>query len=150
LALHAQLHDLQQQHQQLHIQVDQLQGRVNQTSKTSSKPPSSDSPFKKPERGGASGKRGGRKGHPGSGPVLREPTAVQVVHPTACPCGAGGLVTSVPDHTHHMIELPPIEMQITPFELHHGHCLGCGRLLKAEGAKRVSHGLWAALECADW
>jgi len=132
LTLHAQLQELQQQHQQLQIQVDQLQGRVNQTSKTSSKPPSSDSPFKKPERGGASGKRGGRKGHPGSGPVLLAPTAVQVVHPTACPCGASGLVTSVPYHTHQMIELPPIEMQITHFELHQGHCLGCGRLLKAE------------------
>jgi transposase len=31
-----------------------------------------------------------------------------------------------------MIELPPIEMQITHFELHQGYCLGCGRLLKAE------------------
>src|SRR6266446_5730500 len=88
VALHTQLQDLHQQHQQLQIQVDQLQGRVNQTSQTSSKPPSSDSPFKKPARGNASGKRGGRKGHPGSGPVLLEPTAVQVVHPPACPCGA--------------------------------------------------------------
>src|SRR6266481_16402 len=123
VALHTQLQDLHQQHQQLQIQVDQLQGRVNQTSQTSSKPPSSDSPFKKPARGNASGKRGGRKGHPGSGPVLLEPTAVQVVHPPACPCGASGLVTSVPYHTHQVIELPPIEMQITHFVLHQGHCL---------------------------
>jgi transposase len=69
LSLQAQLHDLQQQHHQLHNQVDLLQGRLDQTSKTSSKPPSSDSPFKKPKRHGSSGKRGGRKGHPGSGPT---------------------------------------------------------------------------------
>ena len=138
LALQTQLGDLQQQYQQLQIQVDQLQGRVEQTSKTSSEPPSSASPFNKPKRGGSSGqggssgKRGGRQGHRGSGPILLEPTDVQVVHPAACECGHSGLVTSVPSHTHHVIELPPIEMQITHFELHQGYCLSCGQLLKAK------------------
>ena len=108
-ALQTQLGDLQQQYHQLQLQVDQLQGRVDQTSNTSNKPPSSDSPFKKPKRGGSSGKegssgkRGGRKGHPGSGPILLEPTEVQVVHPAACECGHSGLVTSVPYHTHQVI-----------------------------------------------
>ena len=142
LALQSQLQALQHQHHQLQLQVDHLQGRVDQTSTTSSKPPSSDSPFKKPKRGGSSGKRGGRKGHRGSGPILLEPTEVQVVHPAACECGHSGLVTSVPYHTHQVIELPPIEMQITHFELHRGHCLGCGRLLKAEvpSAFRTGYG----------
>jgi transposase len=142
LALQSQLQALQHQHHQLQLQVDHLQGRVDQTSTTSSKPPSSDSPFKKPKRGGSSGKRGGRKGHRGSGPILLEPTEVQVVHPAACECGHSGLVTSVPYHTHQVIELPPIEMQITHFELHQGHCLGCGRLLKAEvpSAFRTGYG----------
>lgn len=138
LVLQTQLDALQQQHQALQIQVDHLQGRLDQTSQTSSKPPSSDSPFKKPKRGGSSsrggssGKRGGRKGHQGSGPVLLEPTDVQVVHPASCECGHSGLVTSVPYHTHQVIELPPIEMQITHFELHQGHCVGCGQWLKAQ------------------
>jgi lysophospholipase L1-like esterase len=48
-ALQTQLHDLQQQHQQLQSQVDQLQGCLDHTSKRSSKPPSSDSPSKKPQ-----------------------------------------------------------------------------------------------------
>jgi transposase len=138
LTLQTQLDALQQQHQALQCQVDQLQGRVEKTSQTSSKPPSSDSPFNKSKGGGSSGqsgssgKRGGRQGHPGSGPILLEPTKVQVVHPASCECGHSGLVTSVPYHTHQVIELPPIEMQITHFELHQGHCVGCGRLLKAE------------------
>jgi transposase len=82
VALQTQLNDLLHQHQRLQVQVDQLQGRVDQTSKTSSKPPSSDSPFKKTRRrgssgqGSSSGKRGGHKGHPGSGPILLEPTEV--------------------------------------------------------------------------
>ena len=138
LALQSQLNDLLQQHQQLQAQVDHLQERVDQTSNTSSKPPASDSPFKKPKRGGPSskggsfGKRGGRQGHPGSGPILLEPTDVQVVHPTSCACGHSGLVTSVPYHTHQVIELPPIEMQITHFKLHQGPCVGCGQRLKAK------------------
>jgi transposase len=133
LALQTQLDHLQQQHQQLQSQVDRLQGRVDQTSKTSSQPPSSDSPFNKPKRrDSSSSKRGGRKGHKGSGPILLEPTDVQVVHPASCECGHSGLVTSVPYHTHQVIELPPIDMQITHFELHQGHCVGCGQLLKAQ------------------
>jgi transposase len=138
LTLQTQLDALHQQHQALQLQVDHLQGRVEKTSQTSSKPPSSDSPFKKPKRGdsssrdGSSGKRGGRQGHLGSGPILLEPTEVRVVQPASCECGHSGLVTSVPYHTHQVIELPPIEMQITHFELHQGHCVGCGQLLKAE------------------
>ncbi len=31
-----------------------------------------------------------------------------------------------------MIELPPIDMQITHFLLHPAPCLGCGRTIKAE------------------
>jgi transposase len=138
LTLQTQLEALQQQHQALQIQVDHLQGRVDQTSQTSSKPPSSDSPFQKTKRdgsssrGGSSGKRGGRQGHQGSGPIVLEPTEVRVIHPNTCECGHSGLVTSVPYYTHQVIELPPIEMQITHFELHQGHCVGCGQLLKAQ------------------
>lgn len=132
LALHTQLQDLQQQHQQLQLQVDQLQGRLHQSSTTSSKPPSSDSPFKKRTRRSSSGKRGAKKGHAGSGPILLAPTEVQAVYPAPCACGHGGLVMGLPYYTHQVIELPPIEMQVTHFELHQGHCPGCGQLRKAE------------------
>ncbi len=55
-----------------------------------------------------------------------------MVYPASCECGHSGLVTSEPYHTHQVIELPPIEMQITHFELHQGHCVGCGQRLKAK------------------
>lgn len=38
----------------------------------------------------------------------------------------------MPYHTHQLIDLPPIEMQITHCELHQGYCAGCGRLRKAK------------------
>ncbi len=90
---------------QLQKQIDTLQGRVEQTSQTSSKPPSSDSPYKKPkrERRKSSGKRGARKGHPGTGPTLLEPTEVQLIEPAPCACGHGELVSLAPYYTHHVV-----------------------------------------------
>ena len=60
-----QIAQFQAQIAQLQQQVATLQGRVEQTSQTSSKPPSSDSPFNKPNRQKrtASGTRG-RTGSP--------------------------------------------------------------------------------------
>ena len=134
LTLQQQLGDLKQQVDQLQKQVELLQGRMDKTSQTSSKPPSSDSPFNKPRRSKrpkASGKRGGRKGHPGSGPLLLEPTEVHPVYPAPCACGHA-MGPPTPYHTHQMIELPPTCMQITHVLLHQARCMGCGRLLKAE------------------
>jgi transposase len=131
LTLQTQLHALQQQHHQLQHQVNTLQGRLDKTSKTSSKPPSSDSPFTKPTLRPSSSKRGARKGHPGAGATLLEPTDVQHVYPAPCACGHGELSLPTLYHTHQVIELPPIEMAITHFLLHQAHCGGCGALLKA-------------------
>lgn len=61
--LQRQLNELKQQYEQLQKQVDLLQGRLDKTSQTSSKPPSSDSPFKKAKkskRRKSSGKRGAK------------------------------------------------------------------------------------------
>jgi transposase len=132
LTLQTQLDALQQQHHQLQQQVDTLQGRLDTTSKTSSKPPSSDSPFTKPMRGPSSGKRGARKGHPGAGATLLAPTDVQDVYPAPCACGHGDLGTPTLYHTHQVIELPPIALDITHFLLHQARCGGCGALRKAD------------------
>ena len=67
---HNQPDELQKQHDQLRKQVDMLQGRADQSWQTSSKPPSSDSPFKKPKRTTghkSSGKRRARKDRPAPG-----------------------------------------------------------------------------------
>jgi transposase len=132
LTLQTQLHALQQQQHQLQQQVDTLQGRLDNTSQTSSKPPSSDSPFPKPTRRSSSGKRGARKGHPGSGALLLEPTNIQHVYPAPCACGQGALGIPTLSHTHQVIELPPIAMEITHFLLHHAQCAGCGEVRKAD------------------
>jgi len=54
------------------------------------------------------------------------------IYPASCACGHGGLVAPTPYHTHQVIELPPIEVDITHFVLYQGCCGGSGQLLKAE------------------
>jgi transposase len=134
-AVQAYLLRLHQRLEQCQQQLDALRGRLDKTSNTSSKPPSSDSPFKRPKRSTrrkASGKRGARKGHPGSGPTLLEPTEVQHLYPAPCSCGHGALTTPTLSHTQQRIELPPIEMQMTHLLLHQARCVGCGQIIKAE------------------
>jgi transposase len=123
-----------QQHQQLDTlqqQLDTLTDRLRQTSKTAHKPPSSDSPFHKPQRRTPSGKRGARKGHRGSGPIWLPAPAVHEVYPEACACGPLDLQAARPYHTHQGMELPPIEGAIRHCVLPHVPCLGGGRLRKA-------------------
>jgi transposase len=134
-AVQASLLSLQQRLDHLQQQIDELQGRLDKTSTTSSKPPSSDSPFKKPTRSKrrkSSGKRGARQGHPGCGPTLLEPTDVQHLYPVPCSCGHGELGAPTLYHTHQMIELPPIDMQITHFRLYQARCVGCGSIIKSD------------------
>lgn len=119
---------------QLQHQVAPLQGRVELTSSTSSKPPSSASPCNKPKRHKrtASGKRGGQKGHRGNGPTLLRPTKVHLIEPGPWPCGEGHLVSLSPYHTHQVIALPPMKMDIHHGVLQQGQCQRCGRHLKAQ------------------
>ena len=65
---------------QLHEQVARLQARLDRDSTTSSRPPSSDSPYKRPRRRtGSKGSRkgGGKPGHPGHRQVLLASTSVE-------------------------------------------------------------------------
>jgi transposase len=133
-AVQAYLWSVPQRLDQLQQQIDELQGRLDKTAHTSSKPPSSESPFTRPQRSKgpkASGKRGARQGHRGRGPTLLAPTAVQHLYLAPCACGHGALTTPTLYHTHQRSELPPIDMQITHFLLHQARCVGWGSLLKA-------------------
>src|SRR5215468_7618080 len=120
---------------QLHDRVETLEARLTQNSTTSSKPPSSDSPFKKPRRLASSTtprKAGGKPGHPGHRQVLLPPTTVQELWPEQCACGNTTFALTTPYHTHQVLELPPIAMDVTHWVLYQGWCPECGRWSKAQ------------------
>ena len=134
-AVQAYLHALQHERGRLQDQVESLQARLNQDSTTSSRPPSSDSPYKKPRRRSGNSpqrrKSGGKPGHPGHRQVLMAPTSVEDLLPEVCACGSGVFALVSPYYTHQVIELPRIEMEVSHWVLHQGQCLVCGRWCKA-------------------
>ena len=72
-AVQAYLHTLRDEMGQLQECVEHLEARLNQHSTTSSRPPSSDAPYKQPRRRtGSKGSRkgGGKAGHAGHRQVL--------------------------------------------------------------------------------
>jgi hypothetical protein len=89
-AVQAYVRTLRDEVAQLHDRVETLEARLTQHSTTSSKPPSSDSPSKKPRRHTTSTgprKAGGKPGHRGHRQVLLAPTSVQELRPAQCACG---------------------------------------------------------------
>ncbi len=116
--------------------VEQLESRLNQNSQNSSKPPSSDPAYQRPERGSKKSKRrrGGQKGHVGHRQELLKPTEVVSLEPGRCTCGcerrrAGSLRDY---YTHQWIELPEIRMQVKHLVLKKAQCAHCQRWLRAE------------------
>jgi transposase len=116
LAVQAYVRILHNEVAQLHDRVERLEARLTQNSTTSSKPPSADSPFKKPRRHTTSTtlrKAGGKPGHPGHRQVLLAPTSVVEVRPAPCVCENTAFPVTSPYYTHQVIELPPITMEVT-------------------------------------
>src|SRR5229473_1544140 len=76
-AVQASLRTVRDELGQLHDRVETLEARLKQNSTTSSRPPSTDSPYKKPQRRTTSTtprKAGGKPGHQGHRQGLLMPT----------------------------------------------------------------------------
>src|SRR5437764_7109199 len=134
LAVQAYVHTLRDAVAQLRNCVETLETRLQQHSTTSSRPPSSDSPYKKPRRHTTSTtprKAGGKPGHLGHRQVLLPPTAVRELTPERCACGNPTFALTTPYYTHQVLELPPLVMEVTHWVLHQGWCLDCGRWTQA-------------------
>src|SRR5215813_11963567 len=89
-AVQAYVHTLQNDLTQLRERGEALEARLTQNSTTSHRPPSSDSPYKKPRQRRTTTPRrkvGGKWGHPGHRQVLMAPTMVQELRPARCACG---------------------------------------------------------------
>ena len=137
----------------LEKRVDKLESQLNKNSQNSSKPPSSDPPFKKSNKNQEKKskknkrKRGGQKGHKGHQQELLEPAKTYVIKPKLCSCGCADFIkeTLQPFYTHQQIELPEIKMDVSHFILHQGQCEGCGKTVKAKVPVEFQAGYGARL-----
>jgi len=107
-----------------------LEERVNRNSSNSSRPPSSDSPYKRaPPRAPSGRKQGGQPGHPGSQRALLDAKDVDefVPHfPGACSCGHP--LPQVPDGDpvrEQVWDIPPIKPHVTEHQFHAVVCPHC-------------------------
>jgi len=121
--------------------IEVLEAKRSENSQNTSRPPSSDSPYRKPrtKTHSAKKKRGPRKGHKGSRQVLLDPTEIVDVRPGHCRCGGTRVVGAEPYHIHQKIELPEIQLDITHFRFLQGSCGRCGKRVKARSAELPTH-----------
>lgn len=135
-----------QANEQLRERVAKLEERLNQNSRNSSKPPSSDEP------GGPAGPRrppsgrgqGGQPGHPGRNRLLKaseEVDRIVDVHPTSCAeCGALLLGDDPCAQRHQVSEVPRMEPEVTEYRRHALRCLVCGAVTAAEWPEEMPTG----------
>ena len=123
---------LEQTVARLEQRVAELEARLNQNSQNSSRPPSSDPPTVKrsPPREPSGKKRGGQPGHERHQRPLVPPDQVKefiVLKPTECRrCGTALKGTDSEPRRFQVAELPPIEPEITEYQLHRLECPHCG------------------------
>lgn len=138
--------------------VERLEVRLNQNSRNSSKPPSSDPPFNKSKPADGQGeenneqqyqqragdnqddsktkpgkrKRGGQKGHKGHQQKLLAPDLVIQQNPSTCSCGCTSfdLDKSECFYTHQNLEIPEIKPDVTHIAVYKAPCMACGRIVK--------------------
>jgi transposase len=130
MELKRQVEDLRTQVAKQSKQIEELTSRLNLNSSNSSRPPSSDSPYKSKEAGKENKKSGAKKGHKGHRQTMLDPTATKIIQPEICSCGNTTFNDLTDYYTHQVIELPEIKMDVTHFVLYKGICSCCGKTNK--------------------
>jgi transposase len=116
---------------------EQLLEKINQTSKNSSLPPSSDSPGveKKQTVKKSSKKRGGQPGHKGNSRELYPIEDCREIiehHPPYClSCGEALSGSDINPYRHQIVEIPPISPIVVEHRLHQLTCSACGTKTRA-------------------
>jgi len=127
--------------------VEELEERVEQSSKTSSKSPSTDTPKSRAERSPKrrSGKsQGAQPGHPKHERALVEEsklTSCERYYPDGrCVCGEDLEMESEPSFRHQVFELPQVSYEVHEHQLFSGRCPCCDRRVTAQLPEWVPSG----------
>jgi transposase len=111
----------------LEAMVETLQQQLHQTSRNSSRPPSSDPPqHPRPRRPRGKRRRGGQPGHPGHTRTLLsvdEVDEIVVLKPEQCPdCHTPFSGDDPRPWRHQVLEIPPIKPVVTEYQWHQLVC----------------------------
>jgi len=146
-ALESRLSALEARVQAFQAENRALQEQGKQTSRNSSRPPSSDPPHSlRPRRPRSGRHRGGQPGHPGqTRPLLpvEEVDEVVVLKPDQCSgCHAPLLGDDPTPFRHQVIEIPPIQPVVTEYQWHQLVCPDCGESTRAPWPQGVPSGTY--------
>ena len=146
-ALESRLSALEARVQAFQAENRALQEQGKQTSRNSSRPPSSDPPHSlRPRRPRSGRRRGGQPGHPGqTRPLLPvdEVDEVVVLKPDQCSgCHAPLLGDDPMPFRHQVIEIPPIQPVVTEYQWHQLVCPDCGESTRAPWPQGVPSGTY--------
>ena len=115
----------------LNEKVRKLEAQLNINSSNSSKPPSTDPPWKAPKikPNGSKGKKGAQNGHVGIARELVPIEEVDAIIPCKpidiCECGSTIEIEEAPCQRKQVFEIPKIEPHITEFQVFKGCCPQC-------------------------
>jgi len=139
MAVQEYMHTLEARIAALEATVQQLLERLQQDSRNSSRPPSSDAPQAtrpRPRRVPSGRKRGGQPGHQGQSRTrvpIEEGETVVPVKPHQCSYCQYPLQGDGPQpYRHQVTELPPIKLVVTEYQLHRLRCPACGTSTRAD------------------
>src|SRR5919199_4706001 len=126
----------------LHARIRELEARLGQTSANSSRPPSSDPPEApaRPKAPPSGRRRGGQPGHRGAHRALlpvEQVDEVIVVVPEACRHCQQPLPASTGQRRgrvwrHQVVELLPLAVRVTEYQMVRRRCAQCGKRTRAE------------------
>ena len=124
-----------------------LQEQLTQTSRNSSRPPSSDPPqHARPHRPRSTRRRGGQPGHTGHTRTLipvEDVDEVVVLKPEQCPrCHALLRGEDPTPWRHQVIEIPPIKPMVTEYQWHQLVCAACGEVTRAPWPAGIPSGTY--------
>ncbi|HJT90599.1 MAG TPA: IS66 family transposase [Mycobacterium sp.] len=132
VVLRGMVSDLQAMVEALQAEVADLKRQLGQSSRNSSKPPSSDSPFVKPApkslRRKSGKKPGGQPGHPGSTLALVDDPNQRLRHEPGPCTGCGADLADAPEvgvERRQVFDLPPMTVRVTEHQLIARRC-SCG------------------------
>jgi transposase len=146
-ALEARVTALEAIVQRLEVTVQHVTERLQQDSRTSSRPPSSDPPqatAKRPRREPSGRRPGGQPGHEGHTRGVVPVEAVDVVcpvKPERCRRCQHPLSGEDPHPQRHQVtDIPPVQPVVTEYQLHQLVCPVCGEVTPAELPRGVPTG----------
>ena len=146
-ALREQTERVMGENEELREQVAELLERAGTSSRTSSKPPSSDSPSQRAKRPGkrrTGRSKGAQAGHEKHERAALPESEVDEVRryfpPGRCRCGGEVVPAAEPHCRHQVFDLPEVRATVAEHQLFGGVCAGCGERHVARAPRSVRWG----------